>query len=133
MFAVDDQGGAGEGAGRLGVGVLGSVENPVLMTLKGVGALFVAVAPRGLDLDELGMSGDLAVYVRGNLRTVAIPIKALVREHVRKKCGVVSAAAGAGGASSGGGVESRVFAVERRIGKGEIEIVLYPSGEELGG
>ena len=44
-LAVDDQGGAGEGAGRLGVGVLGSVENPVLATLKDAGALFVAVAP----------------------------------------------------------------------------------------
>ena len=45
VLAVDDQGGAGEGAGRLGVGVLGSIEDFLLLTLKNAGTLFVAVAP----------------------------------------------------------------------------------------
>jgi hypothetical protein len=53
--------------------------------------------------------------------------------YVQKEGSVVSAAAGAGGASSGCGVEGMVFAVERCIGKGEIKVALYPSGEELGG
>ena len=79
------------------------------------------------------MSGDLAVYVRGNLQHGSNFRQGTRPKHVRKKCGVVSAAAGAGGASSGGGVEGRVFAVKRRIGKGEIEVVLYPRGQELGG
>ena len=44
-LAIDDQGGTGEGARRLGVGVLGGVEDFVLPTLKDSRALFVAVAP----------------------------------------------------------------------------------------
>ena len=45
-LAIDDQGGAGEGAGRLGVGVLGGCrESRYSPTLKDAGALFVAVAP----------------------------------------------------------------------------------------
>jgi len=47
----------------------------------------------------------------------AFSIQALVGNHVGKKGGVVSAAAGAGGASSGSRVEGLIFAVERRIGK----------------
>ena len=46
--------------------------------------------------------------------------------HVRKQNRVKSAAAGASCASSGGGVEGVVFAVERRIRKVEVEIGLYP-------
>jgi hypothetical protein len=62
-LAIDDQGGTGEGARRLGVGVLGGVEDFVLATLKDSRTLFVAVAPRGLNLDELGMVGNLTVDV----------------------------------------------------------------------
>jgi hypothetical protein len=53
--------------------------------------------------------------------------------YVQKEGSVISAAAGAGGASSGCGVESVVLAVERCIGQREIKVALYPSGEELGG
>jgi hypothetical protein len=45
----------------------------------------------------------------------------------------VSAAAGAGDASSGGGVEGWVFAVERCIRERQIEVGLYPRGKVLGG
>ncbi len=44
-LAVDDQSSAGEGAGWLGVGVLGGVEDFVLATIKNAGTLFVSVAP----------------------------------------------------------------------------------------
>ena len=45
----------------------------------------------------------------------------------------MSAAAGAGTASSGGGVEGRVFAVERRVRERQIKVGLNPRGNVLGG
>jgi hypothetical protein len=54
--------------------------------------------------------------VHRDLGLKAFSVEALVGNDVGEKCGVVPAAAGAGGASSGGGVEGLVFAVERRIG-----------------
>ena len=46
---------------------------------------------------------------------------------------VVSTAAGAGDASSCGGVEGWVFAVERSIRERQIEVGLNPRGKVLGG
>ncbi len=103
-----------------------------MAALNGSEPLLFGASPSVLDLDEVGTGCDLAVDMLRDLGLKAFSVQALVRNHVRKKCCVVSAAAGAGGASSGCGVEGWVFAVERRIGKREIKVALYPSGEELG-
>ena len=85
--------------------------------LDGSGPLLSCVPPAVLDLDEVGTGYDLAVDMHRDLGLKTFSVQALVRNHVRKKCGVVSAAAGAGGASSGCGVEGGVFAVEWSIRK----------------
>jgi hypothetical protein len=104
-----------------------------MAALDGSGPLLSCVPPSVLDLDEVGTGCDLAVDMRRDLGLKAFSVQALVGNHVGKKGGVVSAAAGAGGASSGCGVEGLLFAVERRIGQGERKVALYPRGEELGG
>jgi hypothetical protein len=134
-LAVDDDCGLSgcTRRGWLGVGVLDySLDLVEVAALDGSGPLLSCVPPAVLDLDELGTGCNLAVDMLRDLGLKAFSVQALVGNHVGKKCGVVSAAAEAGGASSGCGVEGLVFAVERRIGKREIEVGLYPSGEELG-
>ena len=56
----------------------------------------------------------------------------MVGNHVSKKRGVVSAAAGASDASSGSGVEGGVFPVEWCIRERQIEVGLNPRGNVLG-
>jgi hypothetical protein len=79
------------------------------------------------------MGGNLPIKKCFHLALIAKTVKALVVLYVSKEGGGVSAASGACGASSGGGVEVRVFAVERCIREGQIEIGLYPCGEVLRG
>ncbi len=71
------------------------------------------------------MGVDLGVEARG--------VKALVALHVGKQARVESAAAGAGDAGSCGRVQGWVFLAERGIGKGEIEVGLYPRAKVLRG
>jgi hypothetical protein len=57
----------------------------------------------------------------------------MVAGNVIEQGSIMSTSAGASNASSCGGVEGGVFAVEWCIRKLEIEIVLNPSGNVLGG
>jgi hypothetical protein len=77
--------------------------------------------------------GDLAVDPSVQLDIPALSVRAVVGHHVGEERGVVSAAAGASDASSGGGVYGWVFAVERCIREGQIEVGLNPRGDLLGG
>ena len=79
------------------------------------------------------MGCDFAVKMIGELDLIAISVEALVAGNVTEEGSFISAAAGASNASSCGGVEGGVFAVEGCIRKLEIEIVLNPSGNVLGG
>ena len=60
-------------------------------------------------------------------------VKALVALHVGEQGSIESTAAGAGDAGSGDGVEVEVFLAERCLGKGEIEVGLYPRAQVLCG
>jgi hypothetical protein len=104
-----------------------------MAALHGSRSLLLGIAPAVLDLDESGVGRDLAVKESLNLAVVAGGVEALVALNVAEQRRVVSAAAGAGDASSGGGVEGGVFAVERRVREGEIEVRLNPRGDVLGG
>ena len=83
--------------------------------LHGSGPLLGCSPPSVLDLDKLRPSRNLAVDVGVNLGLIARSVKTLIALHVAEERSVVSAAAGTGNASSGGGVEGGVFAVERRV------------------
>jgi len=67
-------------------------------------SLFLGVAPAVLDLDESGMRGNLPVKECLNLAVVASGVEALVTLYVAEERRIVSTAAGASDASSGGGV-----------------------------
>ena len=101
--------------------------------LNGSGPLLLGVAVSHLDLDEFGLCCNLAVDVRVDLGLEARRIEALIALHVDEESCVVSAAAGAGAASSGNGVEGGVLAVKRSIRKGQVQVRLYPRRDVLGG
>ncbi len=77
---------------------------PNVAALDGSRSLFFGIAPAVLDLNESGMSDYLPVEEGLNLAVVASGVEALVTMHVAEEKRIVSAAAGAGDASSGGGV-----------------------------
>jgi hypothetical protein len=101
--------------------------------LNGSGSLVLGVAPPVLDLDEARMRGNLPVKKGFDFAVETGTVKALVALNIAKESGVISAATGAGGARSGGGVEGGVFAVEWRIRKRQVQIGLYPCGKVLRG
>jgi len=72
------------------------------------------------------MGGDFAFDARCDLALIAWCVKALVALHIGKEAGVVSAAPGAGDASSGGGVEGGIFAVKRRVREIQVQVGLNP-------
>lgn len=79
------------------------------------------------------MRCDLSVKECLHLDVVAARIDALIGNQVGKKCGVVSAAAGASDASSCGGLEGAVFVADQCLRKRQKEVRLYPGGKVLGG
>jgi hypothetical protein len=95
---------------------------------NGTWPLLGGLSPTVFDLDKLGPRGELAVEKCRDLGLVAISVKALVALNVIEEGSVVSAAAGAGRASSGSGVEGRVFAVEGRFRERKIKVRLNSSG-----
>ncbi len=80
--------------------------------------------PRAADLDKLRLGCEFTVDVRGDLGLIAGCVKALIALYVCEEGSVVSAAAGAGDASSCGGVESWVLTVEESVGQREIKVRL---------
>ena len=74
------------------------------------------------------MGSDFTVDVDRELGLVAGSVKALIAQRlfIAEEGSVESAAEGTGDASSGNGVEGRVLAVEGRIRKGEVKVVLNP-------
>ena len=121
------------GHGGSASGLSGCRKFAVLVLLQGAGALLLRSSPCRFDGDKLRPRGNLAVDVRRHLGLEARRVKALVALHVRKQAGVESAAAGAGDASSGLGFEGGVFAVERCLGKVQVEVGLNPCAQVLGG
>ena len=132
MFAEHDDGGFGAGARRLGVRVVGDVEFAVLVFLQRAGTLLLGRSPCRFDGDKLRPRGNLAVDVGRHLGLEARRVKALVALHVRKQAGIESAATWAGDASSGFGFEGGVLAVERCLGKVQVEVGLNPRAQVLG-
>jgi hypothetical protein len=117
-LAIDDDGGLGRRArhGGFRVGIIyRRFDLTVVAALECSGPLLFRIPPYGLDLHQLGTGGDLTVDMVCDLGLEATPVQAFVRNYVGEECGVVSATPGAGGASSGGGVQGRIFPVERRI------------------
>ena len=106
---------------------------PNVAALHRSGSLLLRITPTVFDLDKSGMRCNLPVKECLNLAVVASRVKALVTLHVAEERGIVSTATGASDASSGGGVEGGVFAVERRIRERQVEVDLNPRGKMLGG
>ncbi len=132
MFAEHDDGGLGTEAWRLGVRVLRR-EFAGLVDLQGSGMPLLEHSPCGFDGDKLRPRGKLAIDVCRHLGLVAGRVQALVALHVMKQAGVVAAAAWAGDARSGFRFEQSIFAVERCLGKVQVEVGLYPRRQVFGG
>jgi hypothetical protein len=113
-FSVDDDGGFRRGARWLGVRVL-RFDLAEMSARHGSRTLVFRAPPAFLYLHELGLRCDRAVNKIGNLDRVAFRVKALVRHRIRKEQRVVSAAARAACAGSGGGVKGCVVAIKRSV------------------
>jgi hypothetical protein len=114
-LAIDDDGGF-RGCTRRGwlcIWVLyHHFDLPKYSALDCSGPLLFRVPPSVLDLDKLGTGCDFAVKMMGEFDLIAISVQALIAGDVTEEGSVISAAAGASNASSCGGVESGVSAVE---------------------
>jgi hypothetical protein len=117
--------------------IMGCIWVPVKSSCrcKSSGPLLSGVAPCRLDLDQLRTGGKLALDMGCELGMEIKGVTALLtlRLYIGEEGGVVPGAAWADTAGSGYGVEGGVLTVERRIGKGQEEIGLYPCGDVLGG
>ena len=79
------------------------------------------------------MGCEFAVKMMCEFDLIAVSVQALIGGNVTEEGSIMSASAGARNTSSCGGVEGGVFAVEWCIRKFEIEILLNPSRNVLGG
>ena len=135
-LTVDHEGRFCSGARHYGFGIGICVVDFYLAEVSapdGSGALLLGDSVVVLDLYKLGTGGNLAVDVGVYLRMKARGVKALVALHVGRQRSVETAAPRAGDASSGGWVQGSVFLVEWSIGKGKVEVGLYPRAKVLCG